>query len=328
MATTTRLVIARSSPIGAESASWVGGPGAATFSVMAEANASPVQPNHKGHLCLTFDFDGPSLWIMRKMTTATPVSRGEFGAVAVPRILALLARRGIPSTFFIPGHTIETYPDVCRMVVDHGCEVGIHGYAHELNGLQSPDEERAAMTRSVELVTSLTGSEPIGYRAPAGDLTNQTIELLEELGLTYDSSLMGHDYRPYRVRAGDELPNDGPARWGRETSLIELPWSWTNDDYPYLEFVAFRRMIMPGLARPDDMFDNFLGDVEWMTREVEAGVLTLVFHPQVIGRGHRLLALERFLDSAAELGVVCSSMADIAIAVGAGAEFGIERLGR
>ncbi len=281
-------------------------------------------PNDAGHICLSFDFDGPSLWIMRKMTSATPVSRGEFGAVAVPRILKLLAARSIPSTFFIPGHTIETYPDVCRMVVDHGCEVGIHGYAHEMNGLQSMDEERAAMSRSVELVTGLTGSAPVGYRAPAGDLTNQTIELLLEHGLTYDSSLMGHDYQPYQVRVGDEYPEESPARWGQETPLIELPWSWTNDDYPYLEFVAFRRMIMPGLAKPDDMFDNFLGDVSWMTREVSAGVLTLVFHPQVIGRGHRLLAMERFLDAATDLGVRFNTMAEIAFAVSAGHSFGTE----
>lgn len=283
-----------------------------------------ITPHATGHLCLSFDFDGPSLWIMRKMTSSTPVSRGEFGAVAVPRILRMLAARDIPSTFFIPGHTIETYPDLAKMVVDHGCEVGIHGYAHEMNGLQSLDDERAAMERSIELVTNLTGTSPTGYRAPAGDLTNQTINLLLEFGLTYDSSLMGHDYQPYRVRIDDQLPEDGPARWGVETDLIELPWSWTNDDYPYLEFVAFKRMIMPGLARPDDMFDNFMGDVQWMAREVTAGVLTLVFHPQVIGRGHRLLAMERFLDATTELGMVFNTMADVAAAIAAGEQFGIE----
>jgi hypothetical protein len=136
---------------------------------------------------------------------------------------------------------------------------------------------------------------------------------------------MGDDYSPYRVRVGDDFPQDQRPVWGRETELIELPWSWTNDDYPYLEFVAFRRMIMPGLAKPDEMFDNFLGDVTWMVREIEAGVLTLVFHPQVIGRGHRLLALERFLDAAADLGVTFNTMADIAASIGQGAIFGRPR---
>jgi peptidoglycan/xylan/chitin deacetylase (PgdA/CDA1 family) len=281
-------------------------------------------PHPAGHLCLSFDFDGPSLWMMRKMTGATAISRGEFGAVAVPRILHLLEGRGLPATFFIPGHTIETYPDVCRAVVDAGCEIGIHGYAHELNSTQDRDQEAASMGRSIELVTALTGRPPVGYRSPAGDLTNQTIDLLVEHGLAYDSSLMGHDTRPYRVRSGDAYADDGPVEWGAETDLIELPWSWTNDDYPYLEFVAFRRMIMPGLARPDDMFDNFLGDVRWMVREVTGGVLTLVFHPQVIGRGHRLLALERFVDGAAELGVRFDTMADVADGVARGLDFGVE----
>lgn len=291
---------------------------------MSSPNENSFSRTKQGHLCLTFDFDGPSLWMMRKMTTPAAASRGEFGAVAVPRILRLLEKRGISATFFIPGHTIETYPDVCRQVVGTGCEVGLHGYAHELNALQSEDDERAAMARSFELITDLTGTAPVGYRAPAGDLTAQTIDLLLEFGVTYDSSLMGHDYRPYRVRTGDRLPSDAPAEWGTESDLIELPWSWTNDDYPYLEFVAFRRMIMPGLARPEDMFANFLGDVAWMVDHVDSGVLNNVFHPQAIGRGHRLRAFETYLDEVADLGVTCHRMDEIADAVNAGVAFGIE----
>ena len=279
-----------------------------------------------GYACLSFDFDGPSLWIMRKMTTATPVSRGEFGAVAVPRILNVLAQRELPATFFIPGHTIETYPDVCRMIVDAGCEVGLHGYAHEMNGLQSLDDERRTMARSIELVEGLTGRRPVGYRAPAGDLTEQTIRLLLEHEIRYDSSLMGHDYRPYPVRVGDDLPLDSAAQWGPTTELIELPWSWTNDDYPYLEFVAFRKAgIMPGLVKPEDMFSNWLGDVTWMVRELNAGVLTLVLHPQVIGRGHRLLALEQFLDQVLAMGVQFRTLESIADAVVTGTQFGVAK---
>src|SRR3954454_16654676 len=172
--------------------------------------------NPAGYVCLTFDFDGPSLWIQRGMTTPTAISRGEFGAVAVPRLLRLLAERAIPATFFIPGHTIETYPDVCRMIVDAGCEVGLHGYAHEFNPALSESEERAVMTRSQELVERLCGAAARCFRAPSGDPTAQTLALLVEHGVAYDSSLMGHDYRPYRLRVGDELPPDGPARWGPE----------------------------------------------------------------------------------------------------------------
>jgi len=283
-----------------------------------------LSANDAGHVCLTFDFDGPSVWLMRKMGTPTPVSRGEFGAVAVPRILRLLEAQGIPATFFIPGHTIETYPNVCQMIVDAGCEVALHGYVHEANPMLSADEERAITARSYELIEKLTGAPPVGYRAPAGDMTNQTIELLVEFGLIYDSSLMGHDYRPYPLRTGDEYPLDQPVRWGTDSGLVELPWSWTLDDYVYLEFVPFRRMMMPGLKRPEDMFSNFTGDVEWMAREVTNGMTNIIFHPQVIGRGHRLLAMERWLDEITDLGVNYTTLADVAQAHHAGVEFGIE----
>ena len=283
-----------------------------------------LAPNEAGHVCLTFDFDGPSLWMQRRMTTPTPVSRGEFGAVAVPRLLKLLARRSLPATFFVPGHTIETYPDVCRRIADAGCEIALHGYAHELNAVVDIDRERWAFDRSTALIEALTGAAPVGYRAPSGDLTDQTVRLLVERGILYDSSLMGHDYRPYRLRRGDELPDDGPAQWGDETPVIELPFSWTLDDYVYLEFVTFRRMMMPGLRRPEDMFANFTGDVRWMVREVRHGVCTVVFHPQVIGRGHRLLALETWLDEITELRVQFARMDDVARAVAAGRAFGIE----
>ena len=47
--------------------------------------------NPLGYVCLSFDFDGPSLWMQRRQISPTPISRGEFGAVAVPRILRLLS---------------------------------------------------------------------------------------------------------------------------------------------------------------------------------------------------------------------------------------------
>jgi len=291
---------------------------------MAASPTSAFTPNDRGHVCLSFDFDGPSLWMQRRMTSPTPISRGEFGAVAVPRILRLLAERDITATFFIPGHTIESYPDECRMVADAGHEVALHGYAHELNTVLTPERETWVMGRAIELVERLTGVRPTGYRAPSGELTMQTIDTLLAHGIRYDSSMMGDDYRPYRVRRGDRFPEDGPAEWGEVTPLVELPFSWTLDDYPYLEFVTFKRMLMPGLRRPEEMFANFTGDVRWMVREVEAGVCNVVFHPQVIGRGHRLLALEAWLDEIADLGVAFTRMDAIAAAFDDGVLFGVE----
>ena len=103
-----------------------------------------------------------------------------------------------------------------------------------------------------------------------------------------------------------------------------MPFSWSLDDYVYLEFVTFRRMLMPGLRRPQEMFDNFTGDLVWMTRNVVAGVCTVVFHPQAIGRGHRLLAFEQWLDGIADLNLTYARLGDVAAAYAAGRTFGVE----
>ena len=60
------------------------------------------------------------------------ISRGLFaGEVGSPRLLKLFERFGIKTTWFIPGHSIETFPAQMQAVADAGHEIGIHGYSHE-----------------------------------------------------------------------------------------------------------------------------------------------------------------------------------------------------
>ena len=90
-----------------------------------------VSPPMSRHIvCLTFDFDALSGFIARGLTTPTPISRGEFGVVGAARIVDLLRRFDIAATWFIPGHTIETYPDACRAIRDAGHEIAHHGWTH------------------------------------------------------------------------------------------------------------------------------------------------------------------------------------------------------
>jgi peptidoglycan/xylan/chitin deacetylase (PgdA/CDA1 family) len=268
--------------------------------------------SEKPTVCLTFDFDAISLWTARNMTTPGPVSRGEFGAHAIPRILALLRRHDVTSTFFIPGHTIESYPRKTSMVVEAGHEIAAHGYAHEPVSTLSEAEERDVLGRSVSLIQSLTGTPPLGYRTPSFDFTPHTVRLLEEAGFEYDSSLMGTDTVPYFARTNDRCPSDGPFEFGPASSIVELPVSWTLDDYPHLEFVRTNSYVMPGLQDPASMFDMFLRDVQFMLENDANGVCTVTLHPQVIGRGARMIALERFIEAVLDLGVSFSTCADAA----------------
>ena len=95
------------------------------------------------------------------------ISRGMFsGEVGAPRLVRLFNRPGLRTTWFIPGHSIETFPDQCRMVVDAGHEIGMHGYSHENPIAMTPEQEEAVMDKCIALIERLCGRRPTGYVAP------------------------------------------------------------------------------------------------------------------------------------------------------------------
>lgn len=263
-------------------------------------------------VCLTFDFDALSLWLARGMTSPTPISQGEFGVVGAERILALLAAHRISATWFIPGHTIETYPALCERIHAAGHEIAHHGYAHEPPVNLSREAEEAILVRGNEAIRRLTGATAAGYRSPAWDLSQHSVDLLLAHGFTYDSSMMANDYTPYRARHGDVIALDQPAQFGETTRLIELPVSWTLDDFPHFEYLWTATHLQQGLNRADDVLANWLDDFRYLARSQEWGVITYTFHPQVIGRGHRMLALERLIEGLQGLGATFARMDAVA----------------
>jgi peptidoglycan-N-acetylglucosamine deacetylase len=178
----------------------------------------------KKHIvCLSFDFDVLSIWISRGMTTPLPMSRGEFGLIGSQRILALLKTFDIRATWFIPGHTVESFPDACRAVHGSGHEIGNHGWTHRSPLEMSREEEQGELHRANETLKKLTGDYPVGYRSPVWDASPHTVELLLAAGFRYASNGMANDYTPYRARVGDIITMLEPAVLGRTTPLIEVP---------------------------------------------------------------------------------------------------------
>jgi peptidoglycan-N-acetylglucosamine deacetylase len=264
-------------------------------------------------VCLTFDFDAISGWIARGMTSPTPVSRGEFGPhVGLPRILALLAKYRIPSSWYVPGHTLATYPDQCRQVSDAGHEIGHHGWTHRPPAALSLEQEEDELLRANELIRKLTGRYARGYRSPSWDLSQHTAELLLKHGFLYDSSMMGDDYTPYRVRCGDVIALETPAVFGEDTKLIEMPVSWTLDDYPQFEFIRTPTWILQGLGNANNVISNWIDDFLYLRSNLDWGIVTYTFHPFVIGRGHRMMALEKLIRALMDNGAEFMKLEDAA----------------
>jgi peptidoglycan/xylan/chitin deacetylase (PgdA/CDA1 family) len=264
-------------------------------------------------VCLTFDFDAQSGFIARGLTTPTPLSRGEFGIIGSRRILDLLKLHAIPSTWFVPGFTIESYPAACAAILRDGHEIAHHSWAHVPPASQTREEEEADLVRANEAILRLTGRLARGYRSPAWDLSANTIDLLLAHGFQYDSSLMGADYIPYRARRGDRVELGKPYHFGEETSLIEMPISWTMDDHPHFEYWRLPNTVMPGLQSPRVVMQGWMDEFLYMKKSVDWGILTYTMHPYVIGRGYRMLAFEELVTKLVQEGAVFMTMEQAAM---------------
>jgi peptidoglycan/xylan/chitin deacetylase (PgdA/CDA1 family) len=234
------------------------------------------------------------------------ISRGMFaGEVGTPRLLDLFARHDMTTTWFWPGHSIETFPDPFRRCVDAGHEIGVHGYSHENPIAMSREQESAVLDRSIELITEVTGRRPTGYVAPWWEFSPVTNELLLERGITYDHSLMHDDFTPYRVRVGDswtKIDYSQPAEtWmkplvrGEETDLIEIPANWYLDDLPPMMFIKSSPN-SHGFVSPRHLGESWQDQFDWVYREMDYAVVTFTIHPDVSGRPQVLLVLERLIE--------------------------------
>jgi peptidoglycan/xylan/chitin deacetylase (PgdA/CDA1 family) len=261
-------------------------------------------------VCLTFDHDHMSGFIARGLTTPTAISRGEYDTVVIPRLVALLGKYGIKGTFFTPGHTIDSTPEAVMPYVEAGHELAHHGWTHRLPVTMERDEEEEEIVRGNESIKRISGKAARGYRSPAWDLSPNSIELLLKHGIRYDSSMMGHDYDCYYARQGDVVDLKKPIVRGRETALLEMPISWSLDDYPAFEYMRLPNgSVQQGLMNATNVLENFIDDYTYMTRvQPEFGILTYTFHPHVIGRGHRMMMLERLIQKLMEDGAVFMSM--------------------
>jgi peptidoglycan/xylan/chitin deacetylase (PgdA/CDA1 family) len=254
-------------------------------------------------VALTFDHDAISDGV-RRGDSPVKLSHAEFGhRVGVPRILDLLERESIPSTWFVPGHTLVTFPDDTEAILAAGHELACHGWYHEDFSELPTDEQRSILDRSVEAVRQVAGAPPKGFRAPYWALGHESLPLILEAGYEYDSSLMADDYRLHRVRHGDRHSTSEGSTFGPEGRLVEVPVSWALDDWPHFEPSSATGR--DGLSAPSKVLEIWTEELRYAHDHARSGLLTVTMHPECIGHGHRMAMLERFIDAARELdGVV------------------------
>src|SRR2546429_1738226 len=76
------------------------------------------------------------------------ISRGIFaGEVGTRRLLKLFDKYGLKTTWFIPGHSIETFPEETKLIVEAGHEIGMHRHSHEKPISLTPEDEEGGAVK-------------------------------------------------------------------------------------------------------------------------------------------------------------------------------------
>jgi peptidoglycan-N-acetylglucosamine deacetylase len=265
-------------------------------------------------VCLSFDWDGASVWMAGGATDARSLSRGEFGPrVGVPRLLELCKRLGITATFFTPGHTAETFPSTAAEIAEAGHEIAAHGYVHEDFEKLSLDEARDVVRHSADAIERVVGRRPRGMRFPPWAVEGVHFELLLDEGYTYSSSVMD-DVRPHWARGVGVVRHDGPNEAGPELTLVEVPITFITSDFAYFEFNGYGRPTLPaGLRNPRDVEQIWLDEFAYNADRDPGAFTMLMLHPETIGWGGRIAMLERVLVAMQERGttfVTAEQLAD------------------
>ena len=234
---------------------------------------------------LTFDMDAETLWMARDPEAARkPVwlSQGRYGPIeGLPRILSLLHEREVPATFFVPGLVAERYPEAMESLLAVGIEVGHHSYSHTWSEHLDESAERDEMARGMEVLEKVTGSRPRGWRSPAAEFTEHTVDLLEEFGFEYSSNMFDAD-SPYLLRNGE-----------RTTEIVEFPFAWLLDDAPF--WLYSNRLPGRSMAAPSAVLETWTREFDGLAEETDR-CLVLGMHPQVVGRPSRMWVLGQFAE--------------------------------
>ncbi|HAC88921.1 MAG TPA: polysaccharide deacetylase [Gammaproteobacteria bacterium] len=228
---------------------------------------------------LSYDVDNETIQGLRTGNiNIGQLSQGQYGSrVALPRIVKLMDEQEIPATFFFPAWSLKLAPEQADIIQQSGRhEIGVHGWIHELNTSLDGATESRLLAQAVDQIEAITGTRPVGYRAPSWNHSPNTLQIVRDMGFLYESSLM-HDDRPY------ELLQDGEP-----TGVVELPVEWILDDAPLLNPLGTRYM------NPRDVMQVWMDEFDKAWEEGTMFLLTM--HPHVIGHRSRLVALEGLIE--------------------------------
>jgi peptidoglycan/xylan/chitin deacetylase (PgdA/CDA1 family) len=236
-----------------------------------------------GGLSLTFDNLGEAAELEAGAVPAEP-GRHFTATRVVPEILAMLAERELPATFFVEGLNAELYPELLQEIAARGHEVAFHAWRHEQWGDLTAAEQAENLGRGLGAFATL-GLKVTGMRPPGGSLGAGGLGVLREAGLRYCSP------------AG--------AGAGEENRIALLPFQWRHVDAACtLPSLTAARERIGGSADPVDppaFLASLLAEIDALGER--GGYIAIVLHPVMLdwlGREQLEALLDRVASAAAD----------------------------
>lgn len=187
-----------------------------------DEDADMDQTKKKMNFAVTVNLDGESFWQgMFEGTEKRPktLSMGDYGIKrGLDRVLSVLKAHEIRGTFFVPGIIAEHHPEAVEKILRGEHEIAFHGYTHRPMHTLTREEIREEFQKGTEILKKQTGYQPVGFRAPEGEVTERAFRTAEEFGYRYSSSLYDRDMPYLRGK------------------LVEIPMNWNIHDFPYFAF--------------------------------------------------------------------------------------------
>ena len=195
---------------------------------------------------------------------------GQFGAnEGLWRILRTLDRHDIKATLFASGRTGELYPDVLKQATKSGHAIGGHGWTQDaLFAYMTPDEERAALLRTLDTLEKASGQRPRGWATPAYSWTDKTFDICVQEGVRWYADALDISLpRKEKTPSGD---------------IVAFPWS---------DFVDNR--VLHG--NPETYYNVYKSTYEYLSAHEPMSLILVGFHSHFGGRPLMTAMFDRLL---------------------------------
>ncbi|THE14518.1 hypothetical protein E1I69_04390 [Bacillus timonensis] len=106
-----------------------------------------------------------------------------WGNEYIPDMLETLKKHNIKATFFLEGRWVKENPDLAKMIVDAGHEVGNHSYTHPDMKKLSSELVREQLIKTNQVIEAATGIKPTLFAPPSGSYRDEVVKIADELGM-------------------------------------------------------------------------------------------------------------------------------------------------